>query len=387
MLPNAREPQGNRPRASPRPQAISSAPRRTRPRRRLSPLVGLSLLGHLLVFGLMAALSGTRRQPPTPDKVIRASLARLGSVNARTERGGAPARGTADGTPDTVDTEEAPRPAKAAKAETELEPAPAKSTDKADDKAETKPSREAKEERRKPRASDEADANEMDDSRPALPLRDDDRHRKDEPSEKPKLSSAELAAEKARERKAALDGFSSTTSEQKAEQRARAIAEATAAASSASSHAGGSSAAHEAGGSRGGSHAETAPGRAQGRPEAPKGKASGDGEHGSGAAQGLPSGAPGGDARGYLSLMTLELKKVWELPISMSPKDAAKFATQVFVRLGRDGRLLEFRIVRSSGDEKFDAAVEKAFRRVRFDPPTQPFLDQFGDGLEFKFRP
>ncbi|MDP3940292.1 MAG: TonB C-terminal domain-containing protein [Deltaproteobacteria bacterium] len=83
----------------------------------------------------------------------------------------------------------------------------------------------------------------------------------------------------------------------------------------------------------------------------------------------MPEGTAGGNVRGigalkglaYDALVRGHLEYNWELPPTFLGQH---LNTQVYMKIDRDGRLIEWKIVRGSGNSVYDDTVYRAFRKI-----------------------
>jgi outer membrane biosynthesis protein TonB len=104
-----------------------------------------------------------------------------------------------------------------------------------------------------------------------------------------------------------------------------------------------------------------------------------------------------GDARGtsdtategdrYLGLLDRALHESYVLPTTISEKERRYLVCKVFIRVARDGRLVDSRIEEPSSNPAFDRAIEGGLRKLQLPPPPREFLQAYPDGLELVFRP
>jgi hypothetical protein len=104
-----------------------------------------------------------------------------------------------------------------------------------------------------------------------------------------------------------------------------------------------------------------------------------------------------GDARGtaetategdrYLGLLDRALHESYVLPTTISEKERRYLMCKVFVRIARDGRLVDSRIEEPSTNPSFDRAIEGGLKKLQLPPPPREFLAAYPDGLEIVFRP
>lgn len=82
------------------------------------------------------------------------------------------------------------------------------------------------------------------------------------------------------------------------------------------------------------------------------------------------------------------MKAHWDL-LGMSPAQAAGKSTKLAVNVQKDGRLTDFEITKSSGDQRFDSAVKGAAQKCgRVSPPPDQIAEQARkDGFELTFTP
>lgn len=82
------------------------------------------------------------------------------------------------------------------------------------------------------------------------------------------------------------------------------------------------------------------------------------------------------------------MKAHWDLP-GMSAAQAAGKSAKLAVNVQKDGRLTDLEVTKSSGDQRFDAAVKNAAQKCgRVSPPDAEIAEQARkDGFELTFTP
>lgn len=108
---------------------------------------------------------------------------------------------------------------------------------------------------------------------------------------------------------------------------------------------------------------------------------------------GDPNGSPYGDSETnegdtYLGLVERALRESYVLPSTLSERDRVKLEATVVLYLDADGRVLRFVFEKRSGNEAFDAALERAVRAARIPPPPPERRRQYHDqGLGVVYKP
>jgi colicin import membrane protein len=108
---------------------------------------------------------------------------------------------------------------------------------------------------------------------------------------------------------------------------------------------------------------------------------------------GDPNGDPRGDAESnegdaYLGLVERALRESYVLPSTLSDADRVRLQATVVLYLDADGRVLRFVFERRSGNEAFDAALERAIRAARIPPPPGDQRRQYREqGLAVLYKP
>ena len=83
----------------------------------------------------------------------------------------------------------------------------------------------------------------------------------------------------------------------------------------------------------------------------------------------MPEGTPGGNVRGigairglaYDAMVQATIRGNWEVPVTFFGQN---LHTEVFVKIDPGGRIIEWRIVRGSGNPVYDDTVFRAFRKI-----------------------
>jgi len=109
------------------------------------------------------------------------------------------------------------------------------------------------------------------------------------------------------------------------------------------------------------------------------------------------SGRRDGDARGnaesaeegdrYLGLLDRALHETYVLPTTIGERERRTLQCTVFLRISRDGRVVEARVEQPSANPAFDRAIEGGLKKLRLPPPPKEFLSRYPDGLEVLFKP
>jgi colicin import membrane protein len=108
---------------------------------------------------------------------------------------------------------------------------------------------------------------------------------------------------------------------------------------------------------------------------------------------GDPNGDPRGDAESnegdqYLGLVERALRDSYVLPSTLSESDRVRLQATVVLYLDADGRVLRYVFERRSGNEAFDAALERAIRAARLPPPPTERRQQYRQqGLGVLYKP
>ncbi|HVI75644.1 MAG TPA: energy transducer TonB [Anaeromyxobacteraceae bacterium] len=108
-------------------------------------------------------------------------------------------------------------------------------------------------------------------------------------------------------------------------------------------------------------------------------------------------GDPNGDARGdaessegdpYLGLVERALRDSYVLPSTLSESDRVRLQATIVLYLDADGRVLRYEFERRSGNDAFDAALERAVRAARIPPPPSDRRRQYREkGLGVLYKP
>lgn len=109
----------------------------------------------------------------------------------------------------------------------------------------------------------------------------------------------------------------------------------------------------------------------------------------------MPEGTPGGNVRGtgalrvgYEATLLMILRDMWELPPSFLGQS---LVATVFMRIGQDGRIEDWRIERSSGNPAFDDTVYRAMTKTQqrqdLPVPDPAAWQQVRDGYLIDFDP
>jgi colicin import membrane protein/protein TonB len=110
-------------------------------------------------------------------------------------------------------------------------------------------------------------------------------------------------------------------------------------------------------------------------------------------------GDPGGDAEGdsaeagegdrYLALAVRALQANYRVPATISDRDRLHLKATVILYIEPSGAIRDFRFERRSGNDAFDAALERAVRATRLPPPPGPMKDPYrrvGLGVNFNIQ-
>ena len=108
-------------------------------------------------------------------------------------------------------------------------------------------------------------------------------------------------------------------------------------------------------------------------------------------------GDPNGDALGdssegvgdqYLALVERALRASYVLPATLSEDDRVRLQATVVLYLDSDGEVLRYAFEKHSGNEAFDAALERAIRAARLPPPPPDLRRKYREeGLGVVYRP
>ena len=92
-------------------------------------------------------------------------------------------------------------------------------------------------------------------------------------------------------------------------------------------------------------------------------------------AAGTGPGGSGGDGVGvqgtYLQVIHSRVKANWSFPGFV---DRRQFSTLMNIRIAPDGTIIQYRMLRSSGNPVYDSSVENALLKTRLEPPPRPDL-------------
>jgi colicin import membrane protein len=113
-----------------------------------------------------------------------------------------------------------------------------------------------------------------------------------------------------------------------------------------------------------------------------------------GPAYGDPSGDPLGDSSEagegdqYLALVVRTLHETYVVPATISERDRLHLTATLVLYIDGDGQVLQHEFANRSGNDAFDAALERAVRSARLPPPPPQFRQRFRkDGLQVLYRP
>jgi colicin import membrane protein/protein TonB len=107
----------------------------------------------------------------------------------------------------------------------------------------------------------------------------------------------------------------------------------------------------------------------------PKGEADGDA-------------AEAGEGDRYLALATRALKANYRVPATIPPRERLHLRATVIILVEPNGVIREARVTRASGNDAFDASVERSARATRLPPPPAEFKDRYRrDGIEVEYTP
>jgi len=109
---------------------------------------------------------------------------------------------------------------------------------------------------------------------------------------------------------------------------------------------------------------------------------------------GDPSGSQLGDASEgepgdqYLALVERALRESYTLPATISEHDRMHLRATVILYVDSDGKVLRYAFEKRSGDDSFDAALERAIGAARLPPPPAEFRKKYRtEGLGVLYRP
>jgi colicin import membrane protein len=108
---------------------------------------------------------------------------------------------------------------------------------------------------------------------------------------------------------------------------------------------------------------------------------------------GDPNGDPRGDAESnegdaYLGLVDRALHESYVLPSTLSESDRVRLQATIVLYIDADGRVVRFAFERRSGNEAFDAALERAVRAARIPPPPSDQRRQYREtGIAVLYKP
>ncbi|MGB8930620.1 MAG: energy transducer TonB, partial [Anaeromyxobacteraceae bacterium] len=109
---------------------------------------------------------------------------------------------------------------------------------------------------------------------------------------------------------------------------------------------------------------------------------------------GDPSGDPQGDASEasegdrYLALAQRALKANYSAPATIPVKERLHLHATVLILVEPNGTIRDARIAKGSGNEVFDASVERSARATRLPPPPAQFKDRYRrDGILVEYTP
>ena len=97
---------------------------------------------------------------------------------------------------------------------------------------------------------------------------------------------------------------------------------------------------------------------------------------GSAVEEGDPNGLKGGTStvgKGpvYLQHLQAAIQNAWVVPTTISDKDLLKLKAQACIKMDATGKLTEYKLSQTSGNERFDATLLDALASMKqFDPPT-----------------
>jgi hypothetical protein len=108
--------------------------------------------------------------------------------------------------------------------------------------------------------------------------------------------------------------------------------------------------------------------------------------------EGDPNGIRGGNAnvgRGpvYYQHLQAAVQNAWVVPTTIADDQLSLLKAQACIKIDESGKITDFRIVKSSTDERFDATLLEALRSIQqFEPPTPDVRDTVSnDGVCMNF--
>ena len=109
---------------------------------------------------------------------------------------------------------------------------------------------------------------------------------------------------------------------------------------------------------------------------------------------GDPTGDPEGDASEagegdrYLALAQRALKASYAAPATIPVKERLHLRATVLILVEPNGAIRDVRIAKRSGNDVFDASVERSARATRLPPPPAEFKDRYRrDGILVEYTP
>jgi colicin import membrane protein/protein TonB len=108
---------------------------------------------------------------------------------------------------------------------------------------------------------------------------------------------------------------------------------------------------------------------------------------------GDPNGDPMGDSSEgegdqYLALVVRALRESYILPSTLSEADRARLQATVVLYLDPNGGLIRYAFETRSGNDAFDAALERAIRAARLPPPPADLRERYRrEGIGVVYRP
>lgn len=123
---------------------------------------------------------------------------------------------------------------------------------------------------------------------------------------------------------------------------------------------------------------------------APTGATTAKAEELPGQEDGDPEGTADDAAEGdrYLALIEQALRRNYTLPTTITQRERMFLNCKLLLKIARNGKIDDFRIEESSGNDQFDRAIEASVLRTGMLPPPPPsFLKDYGDGIVITFRP
>lgn len=110
--------------------------------------------------------------------------------------------------------------------------------------------------------------------------------------------------------------------------------------------------------------------------------------------EGQPDGDPMGDSaiqegERYFGLIAAAVRRNYDVSASIPENQRSRLEAIAFIRIASNGKLLDSKLNKSSGNLLFDAAVESALKKASpFPPPPEHLKDSLRkDGVQLRFTP